>query len=166
MKIVDLANELYIEIGSPTSTSIAAIAFWLRGQIGRINNLLFEDFVLDGDYEIVDGNGDEISENAAAILKAMYRVYDFNLQIRSNMTAISSDSVLRVEDNGSSVTKINKNEVSKTLASLKEVEERALKDLITAYRLKLASPSQVVGDDTVVGVFNADLTSASLSSRY
>ncbi len=166
MKIVDLANELFIEMGSPTSTSIAAIAFYLRGQIGKINNLLFEDFILNGDYEFVDGGGQEISSDAASILKAIYRVYDFNLQIRSNMSAISSDSVLKVEDNGSSVTKVNKNEVAKVLASLKNTEEKALFDLVNSYRIKRSSPQDVHGDDETPGMFLGDITSATLRSPF
>lgn len=166
MKIVDLANELFIEMESPTSTSISAIAFYLRGQIGKINNLLFEDFQLDGNYEIIDGNGNEISDNAAAILKTIYRVYDYSSQIRSNFNAISTDSVLRVEDNGSSVTKINKNEVIKVLASLKSNEEQNLKDLVTAYRLKQSTPTSVNGDDDIAGFFRGEVTPATLRSYF
>jgi len=152
MKVVDIANEIYIDAGSPTSTSIPAIAFWIRGKVGELNNLIFEDFDIDDDtFEILDGDGNEIPIEAVSIIKKMYKVYDFEVQIRSNMNSISTDSIIEVTDQGSSVRKINRNEVSKTFASLKSTEQQALKDLITAYRMRGASPTQVVGDDTIPG---------------
>ena len=33
MKVVDIADEVYRELGSPTDLSIPAIAFWLRTNI-------------------------------------------------------------------------------------------------------------------------------------
>src|SRR5438045_1373414 len=152
MKVVDIANEIYIDAGSPTSTSIPAIAFWIRGKVGELNNLIFEDFDIDDDtFEILDGDGNEIPSEAVSIIKKMYKVYDFEVQIRSNMNSISTYSIIEVTDQGSSVRKINRNEVSKTFASLKSTEQQALKDLITAYRMRGASPTQVVGDDTIPG---------------
>lgn len=141
-------------MGEPTNTSIPAISYYIRGQLGAINNLLFEDFYIDNTtYEILDGGGIEIDINAVAILKQIYRIYDYNLRIRSNMNSLTTDSILRVEDDGSSVQRTNRNEVSKTFASLKSSEESILKDLITAYKMKLSSPQSVTGDDTIVGTY-------------
>ena len=42
MKVVDIANEIYLELGSPTTTNLAAISFWIRANIGRLNNLINE----------------------------------------------------------------------------------------------------------------------------
>jgi len=153
MKVIDIANEIYTEMGSPTATSIPAISFWIRSKVGDINNLLFEDFVLNSAYEIVDGSGAEILPEAVAVIKKLYKVYDFEVQIRSNMSALSLDSILEVTDQGSSVKKVNRNEVSKTYALLKSEEQQNLKDLVTAYRMRGATPTQVVGDDTVRGFY-------------
>lgn len=156
MKIVDIANEIYIESGSPTSTNIPVISFWIRGKIGDINNLLFEDFTLNSNYEIVDGGGTEIPFEVVSIIKKMYKIYDFEVQIRSNMNALTTDSIIEVQDQGSSVRKVNKNEVSKTFVSLKNTEEESLNRLITAYRMKGAKPLQVVGDDIVQGNYGGN----------
>lgn len=154
MKVVDIAQEIYIDAGSPTTTSIPAIAFWIRGKIGTINNLLYESFTISSDtYEIFGDNGEEISPEAVAVIKQMYRVYDYELQIRSNLNALATDSILQVEDNGSSVTKVNRNSVSQTLASIRKNEIEQLDNLVTAYRSRSAEPSQVAGDDTVEGIF-------------
>lgn len=151
MKVVDIANEIYVEEGSPTSTSIPAIAFWIRGRVGEINNLLFENYIINTSYEIVTDGGDEITPEAVSIIKKLFKVYYYDVQIRGHMNSISLDTVLEVTDNGSTVRKINRNEVSKTLTILKKDEVLQLQQLITAYRSKGSTPSQIAGDDTVTG---------------
>lgn len=156
MKVVDIAQEIFIDAGSPTSTSIPAIAFWIRGKVGSINNLLYESFSISKDtYEILGDNGEEISPEAVAVIKQMYRVYDYEVQIRSNLNSLATDSILQVEDNGSSVTRVNRNEVSKTLASIRKNEIDALENMVTAYRCRSSEPSQIAGDDTTEGVFTS-----------
>ncbi|MFY7816379.1 MAG: hypothetical protein ACOVRK_14450, partial [Chryseobacterium taeanense] len=60
MKVVDIAYELYMEIGEPDDTSIPAVAFWVRANIGALNNYLFSDFQINSNFEVVDGSGNEI----------------------------------------------------------------------------------------------------------
>jgi hypothetical protein len=153
MKVVDIANEIYSEAGNPSTTSIPAIAFWIRAKVGAINNLLFESFTIDDTtFEIKNANG-EISPDAVAIIKQMYKLYDYEVQIRANMNALLTDSILRVEDQGSSVTKINRNEVSKTLQAIRKDEITLLNQQVNAYRSGSSLPSQVAGDDTVQGSY-------------
>lgn len=149
MKVVDIANEIYIDSGSPTATSIPAIAFWIRGKVGEINNLLIEEFVISDAYEITRADGTEISIEAVSIIKKLYKIYDYEVQIRTHMNALLTDSVLEVSDQGSSVKRVNRNEVSKTFASLKNSETTALNKLVQDYRNRAAQPGQIVGDDTV-----------------
>ena len=40
MKIVDIADEIYRELGEPTDNSIPPIAFWIRTNLGTLNNYL------------------------------------------------------------------------------------------------------------------------------
>jgi hypothetical protein len=157
MKIVDIANEIYVESGQPTTTSIPAIAFWIRAKVGEVNNLLLEDFEIDEDTkEILNANGDEIDIQSVSIFKKLYKIYDYEVSIRTHMSAVSTDTILEVADQGSSVKKINRNEVSKTLANLKKEEELSLKTLVQSYRQRLAIPSQVAGDDSVIGNYPND----------
>ena len=158
MKVVDISNQIFLNHGSPSGTTVATIAFWVRSQIGRINNLLFEDFYIDesgGTYEILNADGSEISANAVAIIEQLYKIYDHELSIRSNMNILATDSVIKVEDDGSSITRTNRNEVSKTFVSLKKMEEDVLKDLVTAYRMNQVNIQAIHGDDTQVGLYNA-----------
>jgi hypothetical protein len=159
MKVVDIADEIYRELNSPTDLSISAIAFWVRTNIGELNNLLFSSYVLKSpSLELVDECDDAISIEAVAILKKMYSIHFYDLQIKKNIVSLSTDTILEVSDQGSSVKKINKNEVSKTLTTLRKQEIEAMRNLITAYRLKGAEPRQVAGDDTIAGDYGKDDT--------
>ena len=44
MKIVDIADELYRELGEPSSISIPAISFWIRSNVGELNNRINTTF--------------------------------------------------------------------------------------------------------------------------
>ena len=155
MKTVDIADEIYRELGSPSSTSISAIAFWLRSNIGALNNYLNEAFVISDSYEIVGADSVEINIQAVAILKKMYSIHDYDLKIRANIISISTSDIISISDKGRSVTKVNKNEVTKALTSLKSEESRTMTALAIAYKNRDSTPIQVAGDDTVAGSFRS-----------
>jgi hypothetical protein len=155
MKIVDIAQEIFKEIGEPSSSSIPAIAFWLRANLGQLNNYTGESFHVDNSYEIINlETNEEINEEAVAIFKKMYFLHDYDLKIRANIISISSSDIISISDKGRQISKINKNEVIKALASLKREEQVILNKLIHSYKNREASPIQVVGDDTQIGIYN------------
>lgn len=166
MKVVDIAYEIYLEIGEPTDTSIAAVAYWVRANIGALNNFLFSTFSINASYEIVDADGAEIDINAAAILKKMYIVHRYSVIIRSKLTDIGTNDVLMVQDQDTMVRRIDKNQLIKTISAEKKQEEEALKALISAYRTKVLAPKQIVGDDIVAGVYPSDYPYAPIGRTY
>ena len=44
MKIVDIADEIFRELGEPSTISIPAIAFWIRSNVGELNNRINTTF--------------------------------------------------------------------------------------------------------------------------
>ena len=46
-KIVSIADEAYRELGDPSDLSIATISFWLRTNLGQLNNMLNIDAAID-----------------------------------------------------------------------------------------------------------------------
>ena len=153
MKVVDIANEIMLE-NSATDTNVAAIAYWTRSNIGRLNNLLYEDFIISTpSYEILDADGVEISPVAASIIKAMYRLYRADLDIRANLNAINTDSIISATDEGFSIKKINRSELLKSLVTLKKDTHEELTRLTHYYHSLYGAPSQVAGDDTVEGIY-------------
>jgi hypothetical protein len=155
MKVVDIAQEIYFDLNSPSDLSIAAIAFWIRANVGRLNSIVFANFALDNNYEIVDAddNNTEIDINAAAILKKMYIVHRYSVIIRSKLTAIDSDDIVEVTDQDQKVRKLDKTQIVRAVTAEKKIEEEELQKLINAYRTKKSNPVHVVGDDIVAGQY-------------
>lgn len=161
MKVVDIANEIYLENASPSDTSISSIAFWIRSSVGKLNNLTYESFILHPtSLEIVDGSDNEISTLAAAIVKMMYKVYRIDLDIRSNMSSLTNDTVLEATDENFKIKRINRSEVLKTLATLKKDSLKELTDIVHNYRSYNGSPDAISGDDMIEGHY------VGVSSQY
>jgi len=159
MKVVDIADEIYRDLGSPTDLSIAAISFWVRSHIGDLNNHIHTSYgINETTYEIeqeIDGSQVVITSSESSILKKMYIVHYYDIKIRYNVGAAATDTVIEVSDGGSSVRKINKNEVIKSLTSLKRQEYEELQKLISGYKISKSAPRQVAGDDTTEGKFGS-----------
>ena len=146
VKIVSIADEVYRELASPSDLSIAAISFWLRTNLGQLNNLIDTSYTLDVNTQELE-TGLTIEE--AVIFKKLYFVHYYDLKIRATLGAASTDSVVEVSSDGARVRKINRNELSKTYMSARNTERDEMTRLITAYKLTAGSPRQVAGDDTV-----------------
>ena len=152
MKVVDIADDIFREVGRPSDTSIPVISYWIRANVGALNNYINREFEVDSTtLEILDKNSHEILADEAVILKKMYMVHHYDVQVRKNIGTIEKESIISVYDGEQSVTKINRNQVLLTLTSLKRAEEYELQKLITAYKTDKSSPKQVVGDDTEAG---------------
>ena len=166
MKVVDIADEIFREVGEPTAYSIASISYWVRANIGRLNSHINTFFEIDSTtYEIIqkideENNGvlveKEITIDEGAILKRMFLIHYYDREIRTNITNAGTDTIVQVTDQGSTVRKINKNEVVKSLTNLKKQEYEEMRTLISDYRRAEFRPRQVVGDDTIKGVYGGD----------
>jgi|TARA_Y100000361_G_scaffold70835_1_gene62675 hypothetical protein len=166
MKVVDIADELYREIAEDSNYSIASISYWVRANIGRLNshiNTFFE--IKSSTLEIVQSTDvkndnvlveSEIGIDEAAILKKMFMIYFYDRTIRSNIASAASDTIVKVTDQGSSVQKINKQQLVGTLSTLKKQEYTEMKELIRDYKSNQIRPRQIVGDDTVKGIHQGD----------
>ena len=118
MKVVDIAEEAYRELATPSSLSVPAIAYWLRNNVGYLNTLLNTSYVINGtSLEIEETTTDvagktttsEIGVDESNILKKLYLIHFYYLKIRANIINVENDSIISVSDDGSSVTKVNKN---------------------------------------------------------
>lgn len=171
MKVVDIATEIFKELSEPTNLSVEAISYWLRMNIGELNNHLNTSFRLDESSEIknnidkedrepVPFNSSltfiaEIDLEEKAVLKKMYMVHYYEQQLRSTLGAAANDPVVEVVSDGSKVRKINKNELSKTYTSLKKQEYEELVYMISSYKNRLSSPVQVAGNDYIPGRYDS-----------
>ena len=153
MKIVDVADELYRELAQPCDLSIPAISFWLRSNIGTLNNLVSSEYFIDDStleiYQKICNIDTEIGDDEKVIFKKLYIIHYYDIKIRSLLGAASTDSVQEVTSDGARVRKFNKNDLSKTYVSTKRQETEELNTLVHAYKITKSSPRQVAGDDTV-----------------
>jgi hypothetical protein len=69
-------------------------------------------------------------------------------KIRANLTTLGTDTVLSVSDDGSSVTKVNRNEINKVVYQIRRQEALELDNLIASYKSSKSGPVQVAGNDT------------------
>ena len=154
-KIVDVADEVYRELGEPADISIASVAYWLRTNIGKLNVLLNKPYLIsETTLEIYssDETKDPFGINEKDIFKKIYTVYYYERLFRNALGAASTDSVIEIDQNGFRAKKVNKNELAKTYSDLKKQSDEALKMLLDKYELNEVTPLQVVGDDTIGGV--------------
>ena len=146
MKIVDIADEIFRELNQPTDSSIPQIAFWIRVNVGSLNNLIHTEYTIDTTTLEISPDP-EIEEKS--ILKKLYSIHYYDLKLRASLGATSLDTIIEVTSDGSTVRKVNRNETSKIYLNLKKQEQFELNREISSYKMTKSSPNQVVGDDTI-----------------
>ena len=71
MKIVDIADEIFRELGNPSTISLPAISFWIRSNVGELNNRINTSF------KIVDYGADAY-EFSGSFVSPAYEPQAFN----------------------------------------------------------------------------------------
>jgi len=151
-KIVDVADEIYRELGEPSDLSIASIAFWLRTNIGDLNILINKKYYITEDtleIGILEDSGDEFKDIEKSIFKMIYSMHYYERLFRNALGAASTDSTIEIDQNGFRAKRVNKNELAKTYSDLRKQIADELQVLTKNYNLNEARPLQVAGDDTV-----------------
>ena len=119
MKVVDIADQIFRELGEPTSLSIPPITFWIRSNVGRLNNAINTEFSVNStSLEIERKIGvteTNIGIDEAIILVKMYSVYYYDTQIRANIKGLETDAVVEVSSDGMRVRKTSKTEIIRYL---------------------------------------------------
>ena len=155
-KIVDISDEIYRELGEPSDLSHASIAFWLRTNIGDLNILINKKFyIVENTLEVgvEENSGDSFGNIEKSIFKMLFSVHYYERLFRNALGAASVDSVVSVTDDGSTVVKINKNELAKNYSQLRKQINEELLALTKNYNMNEAKPIQVTGDDVIPGNF-------------
>jgi hypothetical protein len=156
MKIVDIADEIFRDLGEPAEISIPPIAYWLRANVGKLNTLVFKQyFVDDATLEVMCVNPndpttfEEIGEDEKTIFKLLYILHYYDLQIRKNMLNFNTSKAIEITDGGHTVRLASPTEIGKTLAGFRKTIATDLSSWVTHYRTSRSTPRQVTGDDTV-----------------
>ena len=154
MKIADIANEIFMELGEPSTLSIPPIAFWLRTNLGGLNSRLSTSFKVESEtpYEVSPVMGQKEKD----ILKKMYLIHHYDAKLRESLGAASTDTWVEISSDGTSVRRVNKIQQSQTYQTAKRTEMEQLDQLTNAYKISKIEPLQVAGDDTVEGTYSAN----------
>lgn len=148
-----MAQEIHFELGQPSDLSVPAISYWLRNNIGILNNRLNKDIVINDNTLELEPN---LGEAEKSIYKKIYECYFYDLKIKQTLNAINGDSLLEVTDGGGTVRRINRNETSKVYLEAKKQAFNELDMMIHDYNINDVGPLQVAGDDTVAGSYITD----------
>lgn len=143
--IGDLANSIFkTEFDNDYSTTNPTyISGWLFENLGQLNSLLYEDF---------SGSSADINIEAQSIFRELFLESYYGRKARNslrgidNSTSASNDSdILSIADGESSVTFVNRNEVSKVYRGLASDSRAKIVDLTAKYNIYQAQPRQVGG---------------------
>jgi hypothetical protein len=81
-KIVDIADEIYRELGDPSDVSIPSIAFWLRTNLGKLNILINKRYTINTlDLEVDAISPETFTIIEKSIFKKMYNIHYYDRQI-------------------------------------------------------------------------------------
>lgn len=153
MKVVTIADEIYRDLPDDSGISLPSIAWWIRANIGTLNNLLHTTFTINSTtLEFVDNVSSMVfCDEEAAIFKLMYNIKYLGLQAKKYLGAGGYNSALEVTSNGATVRIASKTEIAKTYLQAQKMATDDLRNLAAAYAISKGTPTQVSGDDTVIG---------------
>ena len=81
-KIVDIADEIYRELGEPSDVSIPSIAFWLRTNLGKLNILINKRYSINTlDLEVDAISPETFTITEKSIFKKTYKIHYYDRQI-------------------------------------------------------------------------------------
>lgn len=152
MKIADIANEIYIELGQPAvDPTMAFIITWLRYNVGELSILIGEDFAITPDKLEIDP---ELNDMQKSIFKKMFLVDYYRGLIEKSLSAAGylgnepgKIGWVSLREGDSQITRANPNEVAKSYRSLMKDQAEDLDGLVKNYKAN-KPPIQLVGNDT------------------
>ena len=146
----DLASGIVVtEFDSDTGiATVANVSGWLYENLGQVNTYLYTDFSganASGMYGVMD-------TEAQNVLKELYLSNYYNKQARNALrgivdSSVSGDNVLSLRDGESSVTFINRNEVSKVYKGMASDCMEKVTRMAAQYNIYQAQPRQLGGID-------------------
>jgi hypothetical protein len=138
------------------------ISGWLEANLGELNGLLHEEFYINDSGNIAPEPLEPVEKT---IFSKLYEIHFYEKSSRDvlrNLTNPSSSDFIYLKEADTTIQRVNKNSVAKTLQDAGRAAREDLNDLIYQYNSLKASPVQVHGEDSFFDVYN---DSSSLYSR-
>jgi hypothetical protein len=156
--IPSFISNLYDQLDNPDDYTFARLSGWFldASNIGQLNNLIGSDYSPTGfvnssgkitGYAIVP----EIGLNELGIYKLLFNYKYYNSLARTSLASSSTAAGdwVTLEEGDSKITRLNKNEISKTYRGLAQDAKQELDKAVKMYLKYGAISQQIAGDDTV-----------------
>lgn len=150
-------NGVYYDLGEPSNYSTARLSAWFldNANVGKLNNLIGTCAsgvgVLDENCNLIGYNLDPFPSNDQLAIYKMLFDYEFfktEARVAASSSMTVGDDWTNLKEGDSSITRINKNEVSKNYRNLARDAKEDLDKAVKMYLKYNAIPDQVAGDDT------------------
>lgn len=139
MTLDTLAQEIFLELDSPTDITEASIQFWLETNVGKLNLLL------DTDFSFADGVvSPDLDNQEQGIFKQLYIVDYLNRQVKKNLGAAAYSTILEVKEGNRTVKRQSRTNVSKEYAIASTEAKEELMFLVTAYKMNQSDATQYI----------------------
>lgn len=143
-QIQKLQEEIFEELGQPSSISPAFIGDYIITNAGAINNLIGTSF--SGIYQ--SGITPELQEDEIHICKLNFYNYWYKREINANLGANGFKPV-EIREGDSVIRIVQKTEIAKNFQALQKENRSELHDVVHAYRIKRAIPATVEDAETI-----------------
>lgn len=151
-------ENVYHDLGNPSDYPIFRLSGWFldNANVGKLNNLIGTCFsgvretgingTITGFYLSPDINDDQL-----AIYKMLfdYEYYKSLTRDVARSAASNSSDWISLREGDSSITRVNKNELSKNFKGLASDAKSDLDSAVKMYLKYNSIPQQVAGDDTI-----------------
>lgn len=150
---------LYVDLGERADYSESYLASWFLdpSNIGTLNNqldLCFASYCLTGGNGVVTGYdiSPQMTNAELAIFKANFDVFFYGREAkRALQSSYDASSWTTLKEGDSSITRINKSDLARTLNALQKDSREQLGSLVKEYLRNGARPQSVDGSDYVAG---------------
>ena len=144
-QIVELATDIYGNIGSPSNLSVSFISGWLidfRGNLGGLNNKLSTSFYLTGDAPCITDNGGNFAGEEADAYGMMYTT-NYYTSAANNVLAGGGSFWTSLSEGDSRVSRTDVTKISAAYLALAKENTRLLRLAISDYKLRISVPQSV-----------------------
>lgn len=130
MKLIDLADQTFRDLGQPNTLSLPQIADWYRYNIGQLNLQIHTEIIYDS---TLDEFVEPLTIEQANIYKLMYFIKFADTNRIANLGASSYDWS-ELDEGDTTIRKVSKNEIAKSYKLMRDGYATDMAHLVYLYK--------------------------------
>lgn len=152
ISIVNLANNIWKgELQEDSSTNSVSIMYWLRANIGTLNNILGTNYQINQNtLEPNNDGGCILGTEEGSIFKYLYLISFYERQFKAFCGTGGTTIVEQASSDGGTLRFVDKSKIAQLYMQLRKDTENTLNRLVNKYRFRNQNPQQVEGSDIYV----------------